>query len=90
MSNIAPEPLYELIYGTMHCTGKKIYSAGTVTSRKAAEDWVRSHQNGQGRRLSLPEQDPVCWCPVRHCHMKRQKPWVDFRLINQGPDSESG
>ena len=73
---------YELIYGTMHCTGKKIYSAGTVDALADAQKWVRTHRDGRQDRLPLPEQDPVRWCPVRHCHMKRQRPWVDFRPVS--------
>lgn len=77
------ETHYELIYGTMHCTGKKIYSAGVVKTLGEAEEWVLAHRNGRGGRLPLPEHDPVRWCPVRHCHMKRQRPWVDFRPVSK-------
>ena len=70
---------YELVYGYMHCIGRTVYTAGFAESRQAAEEWVHRHRKSNGSPLAAPKEDPVRWCPVRHCHMKRQQPWVDCR-----------
>ena len=73
---------YELLYGYMHCIGRTVYSAGRVSSCREAQDWVEAHKSGQDAAPRVPDQDPVRWCPVRHCHMKRQPPWFDFRPVS--------
>lgn len=73
---------YELIYGYMHCIGKTTYPAGVADSREAAEQWVRQKQCAKHPAIRVPDSDPIRWCPVRHCHMKAQKPWFAWRRID--------
>jgi hypothetical protein len=70
---------FELIYGTVHCRGKTIYSAGFVDTEEEARSWIKGHQNGQGRPLKIPSEDPVRFCKADFCPFKSQKPWVSFR-----------
>ena len=72
-------PSIELIYGYQHCMGRTQYSAGYADSETAAKGWVREHACKGGLRMRVPAEDPVCWCPVVHCHMKRQRPWFGYR-----------
>ena len=69
----------ELLYGYLHCTGRTQYHGGYAADEAAADRWVRKQVRTGGGRKHVPEDDPVRWCPVRHCHMKRQKPWFGFR-----------
>jgi hypothetical protein len=69
----------ELLYGFVHCVGRTLYHTGFADSDAAAERWVRKQIDGTPEHLVVPEADPVRWCPVRHCHMKRQKPWFGYR-----------
>lgn len=70
---------YRLEYGYMHCVGRTVYTAGTVDSEEQARAWVATRSGDQAGRLRTPQDDPICWCPVRHCHMKRQTPWFSYR-----------
>ena len=72
----------ELLYGFVHCVGRILYHAGFADSDAAAERWVRKQIDGTPEHLVVPEADPVRWCPVRHCHMKRQKPWFGYRSMD--------
>ncbi len=76
---------YQLQYGYMHCVGRTTYSAGSVDTQAKALAWVQS-QARDNPPVRVPDEDPVRWCPVRHCHMKRQKPWFAFReAASAGP-----
>ena len=77
---------YELLYGTVHCTGRITYVAGTAETKKAAIRWCRGEDADRDGKLRIPETDPLRWCPVRHCHMKRQHLWRSCREI---PETES-
>lgn len=70
---------YELIYGYQHCMGRTQYSAGYADSEAAAQRWVRERAGKGAPRVHAPAQDPLCWCPVTHCHMKRQGAWFGYR-----------
>ena len=72
---------YELLYGTVHCTGRITYNAGTVPTKDDALNWCETPPEAVTDKMRVPETDPLRWCPVRHCHMKRQRPWRAFRLI---------
>lgn len=78
-----PTQLYELIYGYVHCIGKTTYHAGFVEFVDEAEKWVRQNQCESRGHTRVPENDPIRWCPVRHCHMKAQKPWFAWRRVDQ-------
>ena len=39
-------------------------------------------------RFKVPENDPVRWCPVRHCHMKGQTPSFFFQTIERPSKEE--
>lgn len=73
------KPPFELIYGYQHCMGRTQYIAGHADSEAAARRWVREHTCEGASRVRVPAEDPVCWCPVAHCHMKRQRPWFGYR-----------
>ena len=70
---------YELQYGCMHCVGRTVYSAGTVDTEEQARDWVTARTGTRPDHPGIPDDDPIRWCPVQHCHMKRQKPWFGYR-----------
>jgi len=72
---------YELQYGYMHCVGRTVYSAGTVDTEEQARDWVAARTDIGPDHPGIPDDDPIRWCPVRHCHMKRQKPWFAYRKL---------
>jgi hypothetical protein len=72
---------YELIYAYLHCIGRMEYRAGVVDTEAEAEEWVRARQKEKTWRMRVPDEDPVRWCPVRHCHMKRQTPWFSYREV---------
>lgn len=82
-----PKQLYELVYGYVHCIGKTTYHAGFSDCVETAEKWVRQMQSGDGGKIPVPETDPIRWCPVRHCHMKAQKPWFGYRLAHEPADN---
>ena len=72
---------YELQYGFMHCVGRTVYSAGTADTEEQARDWVAARTGIRTVHPGIPDDDPIRWCPVRHCHMKRQKPWFAYRKL---------
>ena len=69
---------YRLEYGYMHCVGRTVYSAGTVETEEQARAWVTARTGSRSQRPGIPVEDPIRWCPVRHCHMKRQQPWFAY------------
>ena len=82
---------YELLYGTVHCTGRITYVAGTVATKDDAMRWCSGKDENRGRNTRIPETDPLRWCPVRHCHMKRQRPWRSYRETpDAGAESTAG
>jgi hypothetical protein len=72
---------YELQYGYMHCVGRTTYSAGTADTEEQARDWVSARTGTRADHPGIPGDDPIRWCPVRHCHMKCQKPWFAYRKL---------
>jgi hypothetical protein len=81
-----PDKHYQLQYGYMHCVGRTTYAAGTADTQAEALKWVKA-QSVSKPCIRVPDEDPVQWCPVKHCHMKRQKPWFAFREVE---NSEPG
>jgi len=82
MDDTGGKVCWELIFGYMHCIGRTVYSAGFVRFESDALRWVET-QREKGR-AAVPAQDPIRWCPVRHCHMKFQKPWFGCRFDGEG------
>jgi hypothetical protein len=80
--------LYELSYGYVHCIGRTAYHVGFVDCRDAAEAWVRRNQARDTEPIRVPDKDPIRWCPVRHCHMKFQKPWFAYRPVHPSDTGE--
>jgi len=72
---------YRLEYGYMHCVGRTAYIAGTADSEKQARAWVDAQSRKPAGSLCTPDNDPIRWCPVRHCHMQRQRPWFSYRKM---------
>ncbi len=70
---------YQLMVRYMHCIGPKEYSVGHVKTKEEAMQWIKSHQGDNKKRFTVPENDPIRWCPVRHCHMKVQSPVFFFQ-----------
>jgi hypothetical protein len=73
---------FELLYGFIHCRGKTAYCAGFVDTKEEAEAWVQNHREGRSPKVSIPPEDPICYCKVAWCPFKGQKPW--FAFVNQG------
>ena len=69
---------YRLEFGYMHCIGRTVYSAGTADTEEQARAWVTARSVSRPDDPVVPNEDPIRWCPVRHCHMKRQKPWFAY------------
>jgi hypothetical protein len=78
---------YELVYGYVHCIGKTTYHAGFCDSVREAEKWVRQARAGKLGRVRVPDNDPIRWCPVLHCHMKAQKPWFGYRPADKSANN---
>lgn len=79
---------YQLMVRYMHCVGPRDYPVGRADTMEEAMEWVKRHQSNNGKRFTVSENDPVRWCPVRHCHMKIQTPVFFFQPEAQ-PSSES-
>ena len=69
---------YRLEYGYMHCIGRTVYTAGVADTEEQARTWVAARSVSRPGDPGIPDEDPIRWCPVRHCHMKRQKPWFAY------------
>ena len=78
---------YELLFGTVHCTGRISYNGGTAATRDDAAQWCNDVQAAEKDTQRVPDTDPLRWCPVRHCHMKRQRPWRAFREVTATGDA---
>jgi hypothetical protein len=74
---------YQLLFGTVHCIGKTTYVAGFAASESEAAAWVEKQRSGESGPIMIPEHDPIRWCPVRHCHMKFQKPWFAYKPVSE-------
>lgn len=74
-----PTKKYRLEYGYMHCVGKTVYLAGIADTEQQARAWVAARSASLAGNPGIPDEDPIRWCPVRHCHMKSQKPWFAYR-----------
>ena len=74
-----PDRRCELVYGYQHCVGRTQYHFGYADGEEAADRWARRKTRENGGRVRVPDADPVRWCPVGHCHMKRQQPWFGYR-----------
>ena len=81
MTATTPTNRCELLFGYIHCTGRTTYSAGFVNSESDAAAWIEKQKSQRPGRIEIPDQDPIRWCPVRHCHMKFQKPWFGYRTF---------
>jgi len=73
---------YELVYGYLHCVGRTQYHGGYAEDEAAADRWARQNAGEKPDPERVPDEDPVRWCPVRHCHMKRQRPWFGYRAAD--------
>ena len=69
----------ELVYGYLHCVGRTQYHGGYAEDEATADRWARRNAGRKMGWEQVPDGDPVRWCPVRHCHMKRQRPWFGYR-----------
>jgi len=65
---------YELRLTTIHCIGRQDHLVGSVDTQAEAEAWARGATRPGMKLSAVPDKDPIVWCPVTHCHMKRQKP----------------
>ena len=65
---------YELHLTTIHCIGRLNHVVGTTDTEAEAKAWVERSTDGALKPGGIPKDDPMVWCPVKHCHMKRQKP----------------
>lgn len=73
-----PVKKFRLEYGYRHCIGRTVYEAGTADTEEQAQDWVAARSASRSDAPGLPMDDPIRWCPVRHCHMKHQKTWFAY------------
>lgn len=74
---------YQLSVSTIHCIGRLNHVVGLVDNRDEAEAWVNGQKkNGLGLSAVLKE-DPIVWCLVKQCHMKRQKPVLTYQGIKR-------
>ncbi len=74
--------MYELMFGYVHCLGRTEYNAGYVDSEETAIKWVDEKRQERSKRSFVPKADPICWCPVRSCHARFQKPWFSYRKVD--------
>lgn len=65
--------MYELHLTTIHCIGRLDHVVGVVDTEAEAMEWVKGSADGAWKPVRIPKDDPIVWCPVKHCHMKRQK-----------------
>lgn len=79
---------YRLMVRYMHCVGPKEYEVGHADTREEALEWKKNHEGNNRKPFTVPEGDPVRWCPVRHCHMKIQTPVFFFQPDKLKSDKE--
>ncbi len=66
--------MYELHLETIHCIGRLNHVVGVTDTEEEAKAWVKGVADSALKSVRIPKDDPIVWCPVKHCHMKRQKP----------------
>jgi len=64
---------YNLVISSIHCIGRLNHVVGVVDTEEEAKGWVEGVADGELKSVRIPKDDPIVWCPVKHCHMKRQK-----------------
>ena len=74
---------YELYLTTVHCIGRLNHVVGVVDTDEEARAWVEGKAVGSPKPARIPKDDPIVWCPVKHCHMKRQKIIRSYHEIRQ-------
>jgi len=79
---------YRLMVRYMHCIGPQDYNVGYADTREEALKWKERRHVNNKKCFTVPEDDPVRWCPVRHCHMKIQTPVFFFQSNEEKPDKE--
>ena len=75
--------MYELHLATIHCIGRLNHVVGIADTEAEARAWVEGSADGVLTAMRVPKDDPIVWCPVRHCHMKRQKAVRSYREVVQ-------
>lgn len=70
-------PSFSLFCEYIHCCGKKTLHLGNTHSLAEARQWA-DKRNRTGKRPSLPADDLIRTCPVRHCPAKLQIPRYGF------------
>ena len=65
---------FELVISSIHCIGRLNHVVGVTDTEEEANVWVKGLADGVLTPAPIPKDDPIVWCPVKHCHMKRQKP----------------
>jgi hypothetical protein len=73
--------MYELHLETIHCIGRLNHVAGTTDTEAEARAWVAGNGDYAPKPARIPKEDPIVWCPVKHCHMKRQKALRSYREV---------
>jgi hypothetical protein len=71
---------YELHLTTIHCIGRLNHVVGVVETEAEAREWVEGSRDSARRHARIPQEDPIVWCPVKHCHMKRQKTLRSYEI----------
>lgn len=71
---------FELYCEYVHCCGKKILKLGQTRDPKIAALWAET-RNKSGKGPSLPPDDLIRTCPVRHCPAKLQVPRYGFQAM---------
>ena len=75
--------MYELHLETIHCIGRLNHVVGTTDKEGEAKAWADRSNDAKLKGPCIPKDDPIVWCPVKHCHMKRQKPVRSYREAKQ-------
>jgi hypothetical protein len=75
--------MYKLHLETIHCIGRLNHVVWTTDTEAEAKAWVQGSADGSLTARRMPENDPIVWCPVEHCHMKRQKAVRSYREMVQ-------
>ena len=75
--------MYELHLTTIHCIGRLDHVVGVVGTEAEVMEWVAGSADGARKPVRIPKDDPIVWCPVKHCHMKRQKTVRSYRDTRQ-------
>jgi len=74
-------PSFTLYCEYIHCCGKKLLTLGKADTQEAASLWAKENNRAQNRP-TLPPDDLIRTCPVRHCPAKLQIPRYSF---SRGP-----